>query len=68
MKDNKHLFVPDMEGAEGKFDYCVGGHDLLIDIKVLLKEYYAATFSDDGSSLLMQFSNGQKFRLRLEEC
>lgn len=57
-----------MEGAEGKFDYCVGGHDLLIDIKVLLKEYYAATFSDDGSSLLMQFSNGQKFRLRLEEC
>ena len=41
--------------------------DLLIDLKVLIKEFYLGTFTDDGKSLVLNFFNGQKFALKIEE-
>ena len=50
----------------GGFDYRVNASDLLLDLKVLLKEYYIATFTSDGNALLINFNNGQKFKLNVE--
>lgn len=41
--------------------------DLLLDLKVLIKEFYFGTFTNDGQSLLLNFFNGQKFALKIEE-
>ncbi len=41
--------------------------DLLLDLKVLIKEYYCGTFTNDGQSLVLSFFNGQKFALKIEE-
>ena len=41
--------------------------DLLIDLKVLMKEFYLGTFANDGQSLVLEFFNGQKFALKIEE-
>ena len=41
--------------------------ELLLDLKVLIKEYYCGTFTNDGQSLLLNFFNGQKFALKCEE-
>lgn len=62
----RHLFVPQFDGANG-LDFKVELIDLLADIKVLLKEYYIATFDDRGNSLNIKFNNGQKYRLTVEE-
>ena len=66
-QDKEHTFINEMECAENKFNFNLCVHELLIDVKVLLKEYYAATFSEDGNALLMNFTNGQKFKLTLQE-
>lgn len=66
-KDNEHIFLTETESAEGNFNFKIEAGDLLFDLKVLLKEYYIATFTDDGKSLLINFNNGQKFKLSLEE-
>lgn len=65
--DKNHIFLTETESAEGNFNYKIEASDLLLDLKVLLKEYYVATFTGDGSSLMINFNNGQKFRLNLEE-
>lgn len=62
-----HIFVPDTEIADAEFRCKVTATDLLLDLKVLMKEYYVATFSDDGGTLKIALSNGQKFRLVLTE-
>ncbi len=62
----EHLYSVDNRSEDG-FQYTVEAHDLLIDIKVLLKEYYAATFNNDGQTLIMRFNNGQVFHLTLKE-
>lgn len=41
--------------------------DLLIDLKVLMKDFYCGTFTNDGQSLVLEFFNGQKFALKIEE-
>lgn len=35
--------------------------DLLLDMKVLIKEYYCGMFTEDEQSLKLQFTNGQTF-------
>lgn len=45
----------------------IESQDLLIDLKVLMKEYYCGTFTNDGQSLMLRFYNGQKFALKIEE-
>ena len=61
-----HKFLLDNESmseVENKIDV----NDLLTDIKVLMREYYVATFGESGKSLNIAFNNGQKFRLTVEE-
>lgn len=62
----RHIFVPELE-CVNKFGFKVDTVDLLSDIKVLLKEYYLATFAEDGNALDIKFNNGQKFRLKITE-
>ncbi len=66
-KDNNHIFLTETESAEGGFNFKIDASDLLLDLKVLIKEYYVATFSDEGKSLVISFNNGQKFKINLEE-
>lgn len=41
--------------------------DLLLDLKVLMKEYYCGTFTEDEKGLKLQFLNGQRFIMSLRE-
>ena len=61
---DNHIFITEMKNER---NYCIDINSLLTDIKVLLKEYYLATFNEDGNQLLLKFSNGQKFKLTLSE-
>lgn len=66
-QSNGHIFLPDTEIADAEFQCKITAKDLLLDLKVLMKEYYVATFSDDNGSLKIALNNGQKFRLILLE-
>ena len=50
-----------------KINYKVSIDDMLLDLKVLLKEYYCGTFTEDGKALKIAFNNGQKFLLNMQE-
>ncbi|MCM1289457.1 MAG: hypothetical protein NC132_02245 [Corallococcus sp.] len=63
---SEHLFVTEMESAQ-VFNYKVDEQSLLLDLKVLLKEYYSATFAVAKNSLKLQFTNGQIFELSVKE-
>ncbi len=65
--ESTHMFITETEGAKDKFNYKVEAEDILLDLKALLKEYYAATFSIDCKSLKISFNNGQVFKLMVEE-
>lgn len=66
MKKDGHLFIKDYESANG-LNFKVDVLTLLLDLKYLCKEYYAATFYEDENSLQIQFTNGQKFKIKIEE-
>lgn len=68
MKNNKeHLFVTEMESSGQNLQFTVDEKSLLLDLKVLIKEYYAATFTEGESSLMLTFTNGQAFSLTVKE-
>lgn len=56
-----------MESAGQNLQFTVDEKSLLLDLKVLIKEYYAATFSENGNLLLLKFTNGQTFLLSVNE-
>ena len=58
---NEHIFSTQLSDLQ----YRVDVEDLFLDLKVLLKEYYMGTH--DGKALMLNFSNGQKFKLSLCE-
>ena len=63
-----HEFVTETESAqEVGFEYKVDAESILLDLKVLLREYYTATFTKDEDALRLQFSNGQTFILSAKE-
>ena len=62
-KCKEHIFSTQL----GDLQYKVEVEDLFLDIKVLLKEYYMGTFTNDGQALMLKFTNGQKFKLSLSE-
>ncbi len=64
---NTHIFINETEGAKDRFNYKVEAEDIMLDLKVLLKEYYAATFGINGKSLKISFNNGQVFKLSVLE-
>ena len=43
-------------------------HDLLFDLKSLIKEYYVATFTESGENLKLSFENGQSFLISVKSC
>ena len=63
----KHIFCVDLESAKGVFDFTVTANSLLLDLKVLLSEYYLATFNLEGDALILRFTNGQIFRITMKE-
>lgn len=63
-----HHFVTETESAQqAGFNYKVETEELLLDLKVLLREYYAATFTVEENALKLQFNNGQTFILNIKE-
>lgn len=47
--------------------WCVGEQDLLLDLKMLIKQYYVATFTQQDNRLKLTFSNGQTFLITISE-
>ena len=62
-----HLFATETESAKEAFNYTVTPYNLLLDLKVLMSEYYVATFDINGENLVLKFNNGQQFTLKIEE-
>ena len=68
VKHEYHEFVIDKEMAQDvDLDYQIEAESLLFDLKVLLREYYAATFTKEEDALKLQFNNGQTFILSIKE-
>lgn len=63
----EHFFVNDSE-CNHEFNWTTDSMAVLTDIKVLMKEYYFATFTNDGSALKLSFNNGQSFIVTVAEC
>ncbi|MDE6474743.1 MAG: hypothetical protein K2L70_06555 [Clostridia bacterium] len=61
------IITPQLEVAGNDSTTKIEKQDLLLDLKVLIKEFYCGTFTNDGQSLLLNFFNGQKFALNIEE-
>lgn len=64
-QNTEHSFVTDYEGEN--IEWRVEKKSLLLDLKYLLKEYYTATFTQKGESLLIKFNNGQNFEIKIKE-
>ena len=63
-----HEFLTEKESAkEVGLEYKVEAEEILFDLKVLLRDYYAATFTKDENALKLQFNNGQTFILSAKE-
>lgn len=65
-KQIAHVFATGTDSAK-EFNYKVDAESILFDLKVLLREYYATTFTVEEDALKLQFTNGQKFILKAEE-
>lgn len=63
--NERRIFLSETKDQNTELQYKVTVSDLLFELKVLLKEYYVADFSDNTDSLKMTLNNGQKFRLIL---
>ena len=37
------------------------------DLKVIMADYYVATFTVTGDALVLEFNNNQKFRITVKE-
>ncbi len=63
MKRSGHLFAKELEDLEVRVDEA----SKLLDLKVLLKDYYTATFTANEKKLEIKFDNGQKFEISVKE-
>ncbi len=63
---SNHLFIKEME-CEDKLQFKVDELSLLLDVKVLLKDYYTATFTESENALRINFDNGQTFEISVNE-
>ncbi|MDE6474027.1 MAG: hypothetical protein K2L70_02905 [Clostridia bacterium] len=60
-ESTEHIFNTEFD----RLDYQLSLEDMLLDLKVLIKEYYCGTFTNDGKSLKITLNNGQKFLLNM---
>lgn len=63
----EHYFANDSEACP-EFNWATDSYSVLRDLKYLMKEFYTATFTDEGEALKLSFNNGQNFIIRVEEC
>ena len=66
-KNKEHLFVSEMEGLEQNLSFTIDEKSLLLDLKVLIKEYYAVTFNQSEDGLILTFCNRQRFCISVKE-
>lgn len=58
----KYRSTPDLESVkEANIKQFISSNDMLIDLKAILKNYYVATFNEEGNALKITFNNGQSF-------
>lgn len=58
-KHEYHEMVTEKESARDVgLTYKIEAEEILFDLKVLLRDYYAATFTKDKKALKLQFNNG----------
>ena len=63
-----HELITERESAqELGLGYKVEVEEILLDLKVLLRDYYTATFTKDENTLKLRFTNGQTFILNAKE-
>lgn len=63
-----HKMVTETDCAkEVGLQYTIDERDLVVDLKALIKDYYAATINADEHSLKLGFNNGQKFSIKITE-
>ncbi len=67
-----HIFITEMESvtdgdADMDIKWRVDAKDLMLDLKVLIKEYYLALIDLQKNSLRIKFNNGQEFDIHIEE-
>lgn len=48
-------------------NWFITSKDLLMDLKLLIKEYYAASFTEEDNFLKLSFVNGQIFFISVKE-
>ena len=65
MKENVESIDHIFNTQISNLNYKVSVDDMLLDLKVLLKEYYCGTFTHDGKSIKISLNNGQNFLLNL---
>lgn len=63
----ENLNISAKENGVERLTSVIDEMSLMMDIKVLLNEYYLATFNENGNSLKIALNNGQKFRITVEE-
>ena len=61
------MITTQMEVAGNDIKTKIEAQELLLDLKVLIKEFYCGTFTKDENALTLHFFNGQKFALKIEE-
>ncbi len=68
MAKTNHVFATETECATDEgLVYKVEAKSILYDLKALMRDYYAATFTQEENALKLQFSNGQAFILSAKE-
>ena len=53
--------------VESNLDFIVEEHNLVQDLKMLMRDVYVATYTNDESSLKLCFNNGQRFLITVKE-
>lgn len=48
-------------------NWFITSKDLLMELKLLIKDYYAASFTEEDNFLKLSFVNGQTFLVSLQE-
>ncbi len=67
-KTKGHICVSSTDiGKEEKIFYKVQAEEILMDLKYLIKEFYVGIFNNNGNTLVISLSNGQKFNLTITE-
>lgn len=51
-----------------KAPYAIEAAELSEELKIILKDYFLGTVSENGNSLQIKFLNGQKFKITVEQC